>query len=117
MRHGSSTGSPSSPRSRPNSRSFPPPLAGEGQGGGSSVAQNAPASTTAASPTCGAAADGGGGPLPMNEIEPTFRQVDTCAAEFEAVTPYYYATYEDEDEIIASTNQAVAVIGSAASPR
>jgi carbamoyl-phosphate synthase large subunit len=53
-----------------------------------------------------------GGRLPMTEIEPTFRQVDTCAAEFEAVTPYYYATYEDEDEIIASTNQAVAVIGS-----
>jgi carbamoyl-phosphate synthase large subunit len=45
-------------------------------------------------------------------LEPTFRQVDTCAAEFEAVTPYYYATYEDEDEIIRSGNQAVAVIGS-----
>jgi carbamoyl-phosphate synthase large subunit len=53
-----------------------------------------------------------GGRLPMTEIEPTFRQVDTCAAEFEAVTPYYYATYEDEDEIIGSANQAVAVIGS-----
>jgi len=53
-----------------------------------------------------------GGRLPMTAMEPTFRQVDTCAAEFEAVTPYYYATYEDEDEIIASANQAVAVIGS-----
>src|SRR5438876_208187 len=53
-----------------------------------------------------------GGRLPITQLEPTFRQVDTCAAEFEAVTPYYYATYEDEDEIIASTNQAVAVIGS-----
>ena len=53
-----------------------------------------------------------GGRLPMTEIEPTFRLVDTCAAEFEAVTPYYYATYEDEDEIIASAKQAVAVIGS-----
>ena len=31
-------------------------------------------------------------------IEATFKQVDTCAAEFEAVTPYYYSTYEDEDE-------------------
>ena len=48
----------------------------------------------------------------MPVIEPTFRQVDTCAAEFEAVTPYYYATYEDEDEIIRSGNTAVAVIGS-----
>jgi carbamoyl-phosphate synthase large subunit len=53
-----------------------------------------------------------GGRLPIIPMEPTFRQVDTCAAEFEAVTPYYYATYEDEDEIIRSGNQAVAVIGS-----
>src|SRR5207244_1351501 len=53
-----------------------------------------------------------GGRLPVLAIEPTFRQVDTCAAEFEAVTPYYYATYEDEDEIIRSGNTAVAVIGS-----
>ncbi len=31
-------------------------------------------------------------------IIPTFKQVDTCAAEFEAYTPYYYSTYEDEEE-------------------
>ncbi len=31
-------------------------------------------------------------------IVATFKQVDTCAAEFEAYTPYYYSTYEDEDE-------------------
>ena len=31
-------------------------------------------------------------------IEATFKQVDTCAAEFEAYTPYYYSTYEQEDE-------------------
>ncbi len=31
-------------------------------------------------------------------IEATFKQVDTCAAEFEAYTPYYYSTYETEDE-------------------
>src|SRR4029077_14247738 len=53
-----------------------------------------------------------GGRLPGTALEPTFRQVDTCAAEFEAVTPYYYATYEDEDEIIRSGKTAVAVIGS-----
>jgi carbamoyl-phosphate synthase large subunit len=53
-----------------------------------------------------------GGRLPLTAPEPTFRQVDTCAAEFEAVTPYYYATYEDEDEIIRSGNTAVAVVGS-----
>jgi carbamoyl-phosphate synthase large subunit len=32
-------------------------------------------------------------------IVATFKSVDTCAAEFEAYTPYYYSTYEDEDEI------------------
>ncbi|WP_237227024.1 carbamoyl-phosphate synthase large subunit [Rubinisphaera sp. JC750] len=31
-------------------------------------------------------------------IEPVFKQVDTCAAEFEAYTPYYYSAYEQEDE-------------------
>ncbi len=31
-------------------------------------------------------------------IRPVFKLVDTCAAEFEAVTPYYYSTYESEDE-------------------
>ncbi|MCL4107090.1 UNVERIFIED_CONTAM: hypothetical protein GTU68_039082, partial [Idotea baltica] len=31
-------------------------------------------------------------------VEATFKQVDTCAAEFEAYTPYYYSTYESEDE-------------------
>ena len=30
--------------------------------------------------------------------EPVFKSVDTCAAEFEAYTPYYYSTYEDENE-------------------
>jgi carbamoyl-phosphate synthase large subunit len=53
-----------------------------------------------------------GGRLPITALEPTYRQVDTCAAEFEAVTPYYYGTYEDEDEIIHRGNSAVAVIGS-----
>jgi carbamoyl-phosphate synthase large subunit len=31
-------------------------------------------------------------------IRPVFKSVDTCAAEFEAFTPYYYSTYEREDE-------------------
>ena len=35
-------------------------------------------------------------------IAATFKQVDTCAAEFEAYTPYYYSTYEDEDETPAN---------------
>ena len=33
------------------------------------------------------------------KIVATFKSVDTCAAEFEAYTPYYYSTYEDEDEV------------------
>jgi len=45
-------------------------------------------------------------------MPPTFRQVDTCAAEFEAITPYYYSTFEDEDEVLASTRRPVAVVGS-----
>ena len=36
-------------------------------------------------------------------IRATFKSVDTCAAEFEAYTPYYYSTYEDEDEVPPKT--------------
>jgi carbamoyl-phosphate synthase large subunit len=38
-------------------------------------------------------------------IVATFKAVDTCAAEFEAVTPYYYSTYEDEDETPPSADR------------
>jgi hypothetical protein len=34
-----------------------------------------------------------------NSASSGFKSVDTCAAEFEAYTPYYYSTYEDEDEL------------------
>ncbi|HEY1065915.1 MAG TPA: carbamoyl-phosphate synthase large subunit, partial [Pirellulales bacterium] len=34
----------------------------------------------------------------QHKVEAVFKSVDTCAAEFEAYTPYYYSTYEDEDE-------------------
>ncbi|MDA1017926.1 MAG: carbamoyl-phosphate synthase large subunit, partial [Planctomycetota bacterium] len=46
-------------------------------------------------------------------IVATFKQVDTCAAEFEAYTPYYYSTYEDEDETPARTpgQQRVMILG------
>ena len=36
-------------------------------------------------------------------VRATFKTVDTCAAEFEAFTPYHYATYEEEDEVRPST--------------
>jgi carbamoyl-phosphate synthase large subunit len=45
-------------------------------------------------------------------IRPVFKTVDTCAAEFEAFTPYHYATYEDEDEVRASDRDKVLVLGS-----
>jgi carbamoyl-phosphate synthase large subunit len=51
-------------------------------------------------------------PIPGSGLQPTYRRVDTCAAEFEAATPYYYGTYEDEDEVDRSNVPSVVVIGS-----
>jgi carbamoyl-phosphate synthase large subunit len=45
-------------------------------------------------------------------IIPVFKMVDTCAAEFEAQTPYYYSTYEQEDERIETGRKRVVVLGS-----
>ena len=45
-------------------------------------------------------------------IRPVFKTVDTCAAEFEAHTPYHYSTYEDEDEVIDTDRPKVVVLGS-----
>jgi len=44
-------------------------------------------------------------------IVPVYKLVDTCAAEFEAHTPYYYSTYETEDEIRPSTKPKVVILG------
>jgi carbamoyl-phosphate synthase large subunit len=46
------------------------------------------------------------------DVRSTFKTVDTCAAEFEAHTPYHYATYEDEDEVCASDRARVVILGS-----
>lgn len=46
------------------------------------------------------------------KITPCYKMVDTCAAEFEAVTPYYYSTYAQEDEVETSGRQKVLVLGS-----
>jgi carbamoyl-phosphate synthase large subunit len=43
---------------------------------------------------------------------PTYKTVDTCAAEFEASTPYHYSTYEDEDEVADSDADKVLILGS-----
>ncbi|MFZ3062605.1 MAG: carbamoyl-phosphate synthase large subunit [Actinomycetota bacterium] len=45
-------------------------------------------------------------------ILPTFKLVDTCAAEFEAYTPYYYSTYERESEIRPTEKPKVMILGS-----
>ncbi|MCT1397725.1 carbamoyl-phosphate synthase large subunit [Paenibacillus sp. p3-SID867] len=45
-------------------------------------------------------------------LRPVYKMVDTCAAEFEATTPYYYSTYETENEVIESAKEKVVVLGS-----
>jgi len=46
-----------------------------------------------------------------NGIEPGFRLVDTCGGEFEAFTPYYYSSYDDEDEGEYTDNRKVMILG------
>jgi carbamoyl-phosphate synthase large subunit len=45
-------------------------------------------------------------------IRPVYKMVDTCAAEFDAATPYFYSTYEQENEAIAEDRNKAVVIGS-----
>ncbi|MBE4908792.1 carbamoyl-phosphate synthase large subunit [Bacillus luteolus] len=45
-------------------------------------------------------------------LMPVYKMVDTCAAEFESSTPYYYGTYEDENESIVTERESVVVLGS-----
>jgi len=45
-------------------------------------------------------------------INASYKMVDTCAAEFEAETPYYYSTYDDQNESLPSNKRKVLVIGS-----
>jgi carbamoyl-phosphate synthase large subunit len=46
------------------------------------------------------------------KIAPVYKTVDTCAAEFEAYTPYYYSTYETENEIRPTDKKKIANLGS-----
>ena len=46
------------------------------------------------------------------DIRPTYNVVDTCAGEFPAETPYYYSSYEDEDESKPSDREKIIVLGS-----
>lgn len=45
-------------------------------------------------------------------VNATYRIVDTCAAEFEAKTPYYYSTYDEECEYVDSGNRKIVILGS-----
>ena len=47
-----------------------------------------------------------------NNIRPVYKTVDTCAAEFEAHTPYHYSSYEAETEVRPRTKPAVIILGS-----
>jgi carbamoyl-phosphate synthase large subunit len=46
------------------------------------------------------------------DIIPTYKMVDTCAAEFAASTPYYYSTYDTECELVPTKNKKVLILGS-----
>jgi carbamoyl-phosphate synthase large subunit len=45
-------------------------------------------------------------------IQPVYKRVDTCAAEFESFTPYLYSTYEEEDEAAPTEKKKVIILGS-----
>lgn len=47
-----------------------------------------------------------------NNILPVYKMVDTCAGEFEAVSPYYYSTYDEVNEAVPTNNRKIMVIGS-----
>ncbi|MBM7079786.1 carbamoyl-phosphate synthase large subunit [Micromonospora humida] len=46
------------------------------------------------------------------DVRPVYKTVDTCAAEFEATTPYHYSTYDEETEVAASDRPKVLILGS-----
>ena len=45
-------------------------------------------------------------------VRPTYNVVDTCAGEFPAATPYFYSSYEDESESVASEGEKILILGS-----
>ena len=53
-----------------------------------------------------------GPPARLHGVEPTYKTVDTCAAEFAAATPYHYSTWEDESEVRPSDRPRVIILGS-----
>ncbi|MST62792.1 carbamoyl-phosphate synthase large subunit [Peptostreptococcus anaerobius] len=48
----------------------------------------------------------------LYKIQPSYKMVDTCGGEFEALSPYYYSTYEQFDEVEVSDKKKIIVLGS-----
>lgn len=46
------------------------------------------------------------------QIRPVYKMIDTCASEFDSYVPYFYSTYEDENESVVSKNEKIIVLGS-----
>ncbi len=46
------------------------------------------------------------------DVKRVYKIVDTCAAEFKAKTPYYYSTFEEENESVVSDKEKIIVLGS-----
>src|SRR5437870_2261435 len=47
-----------------------------------------------------------------HRVQPVYKRVDTCSAEFESYTPYLYSTYEEEDEAAPTSTKKVIILGS-----
>ncbi|MBC2576711.1 carbamoyl-phosphate synthase large subunit [Peptostreptococcus canis] len=48
----------------------------------------------------------------LYKIQPSYKMVDTCGGEFDALSPYYYSTYEEYDEVEVSDKKKIIVLGS-----
>ena len=48
----------------------------------------------------------------LYNIDPAYKMVDTCGGEFDALSPYYYSTYEQYDEVVVSDKRKIIVLGS-----
>ena len=46
----------------------------------------------------------------LYSIQPAYKMVDTCGGEFDALSPYYYSTYEEYDEVEVSDKKKVIVL-------
>ena len=50
-------------------------------------------------------------PAPRQRILPVYKMIDTCASEFDSYIPYFYSTYEEENESVVTDKPSVVVLG------